>query len=370
MDQAPRRASTSVLLGALLLIAAVGLARGQDVGPGPDADEAGEAPRLEGAFGFEIGEERRYVLGPKESLYASETAEWALSLERIEGTRDSPVAVFELWHERWEAIPGAFSFNAQSSRELMSVRVRGTLKVNLHGFPLELSFTDERQIGMERVADYGRRRVSFVFDGERYRKEVEFDRRDYDFHIAIANHDTVDLQEPSGLFVYHPGSLACLGDRETGPCGELDPAFANPGLLSLMMPLLLDEPDGEREFQVFRPAGIQAPLYSRMRLQPWVRRERNQLNNLSRYYERFGVELGVSEEIEVGGRTLHSWKVEVGPGIDRFYIEPGGRVLRVDLESTWTNGRDRWIRLQWPAEHLPGIATGDEDGEDGDGRRR
>ena len=82
----------------------------------------------------------------------------------------------------------------------------------------------------------------------------------------------------------------------------------------------------------------------------WISRERDNLGNLRRYFVEWKLKLEESEDVQVGPRTMHSWKVDMGGGIDRIFVEPGGRVLRVDLESTWDNTDKRWIRFLFPYE--------------------
>ena len=64
------------------------------------------------------------------------------------------------------------------------------------------------------------------------------------------------------------------------------------------------------------------------------------------------VELGTSWDIEVGPKTLHAWEVDLCCGIDQAYIEPGGRVVRVNLDTTYTNSDKRYIRLVFPFEEF------------------
>ena len=59
----------------------------------------------------------------------------------------------------------------------------------------------------------------------------------------------------------------------------------------------------------------------------------------------------VSEQIEVGRRSMHAWELDVGMGFRKAYVDPDGMVLRVDLESTPDRPRDRWIRLLFPSEY-------------------
>ena len=304
-----------------------------------------------GAFSFKLGEERCYRMGPEDSMRAGESADWVLRLDHfddgagVNGARDVR-AIFAFEHERFEFLRQALN----TQRRFLNVSVEGELTVNLDGFPLELEYVEKHSIAGEEMSRYGRRFVRFSFDGRRMEKQVRFDERNWDFKIGIASDKTVDLSIPRGLFTFVPSSVACLGDAYGGLCGENDPAFSNPGLLSLMMPALLEEEDGERDVMFFMPAGINVSPFQMIRIDLWVHRERDNINNLRRYFERTKMELGASVDIELGPRRFHAWEIEVSDGIKKVYIEPDGKVLRVDLESTMGNSRDRWIRLLLPSE--------------------
>ena len=333
-------------MGGLLLIVTLAMASAP-----PMAQEV--APT--GAFGFRVGEERRYVLGPAESLYAGESAEWSLRLERVvAGDGDGPRASFAFGHERIEVLPGALD----PTRQLLNVRVNGRLEVNLDGFPLLVEFTETHDIAGEEMSQYGRRFIRFSYEDGRLRKDVRFDNQAWDFSIGLARHSTLDREAPRGLFLYLPSALGCLGVSREGPCTGADPAFANPGFLSLLVPALLEEDDGERDFVFFLPSSIEASPFRRLQTGRWLSRERDNLSNIDRYFDVWKLELGASEQIEVGDRTMHSWEIDMGGGIDKLYIEPEGRVLRVDLEKTFGNHADRWIRLVFASEAVTGPGPG------------
>ncbi len=168
----------------------------------------------------------------------------------------------------------------------------------------------------------------------------------------------MDFDRPSGLYAWMPSSLACLGSSR-GTCIEADPAFANPGFLSIAMPALFEhiDPEGdakkvEREFMFFMPGGIPASPFRSVMGSNWITRERDTFSNRDRYFDTWKLKLGSSSDVEVGPRTMHAWELDVGFGIDQAYVEPGGRVVRVDLESTMDNADDRWIRLLFASEEF------------------
>lgn len=301
-----------------------------------------QAPAPEAAFGYRVGEERRYVLGPPDALDPGEWAEWSLRLDRLEDGEEGWLARFEFSHERMERVPGS-----GDPTELITVTVNGELTTNLDGFPLGIRFQQEFSLRGEVLSGEGTRRIEYTYDRKkkRYEKVVEVGRRDWDFDFGIAKYGELDLDAERGLYVFMPTALACLGSSSSA-CNEVDPTFANPGLLSLAMPTLLEESDGEREFMFLMPTAIPtSPFFASSGAGPWLSRERDSIGNLARYFDQRKLKLGASTEVEVGPRTMHAWKLDVGGGIDDVWVEPEGRVLRIDLETTYDIRADRHIRL-------------------------
>ena len=131
-----------------------------------------------------------------------------------------------------------------------------------------------------------------------------------------------------------------------------EPAFANPGFLSLLAAALEEVEDGERDFMFFMPGGVAASPFRPLTAGNWLSRERDQIGSARRYFDTVKLELGTSWDVEVGPKTLHAWEVDLCCGIDQVYIEPGGRVLRVNLDTTMTNADERYIRLVFPFEEF------------------
>ena len=309
----------------------------------------GRAPAPATAFGYAPGESRRYVLGPPEALDPGEGAEWTLRFDGFEDTPDGWRADFGFTHERFERLLGTLV----PAQQVMSVRVEGRLRTNLAGFPLWLEYTQEFIVDGERASDTSRRTVRYTWvPGEhRYDKTIKLGTRDWQFKVPVPNHRYVDLDVPRGIYLYLPGALSCLGDSRV-TCVELEPALGDPGLLGFILGPLEEQSDSEREFAFFMPMGLRASPFSHATAGPWLSRERNRLASLDRYFDFVKVKLGTSGQVQVGPRTLHAWEVDMCCGIDRAWIEPDGRVLRVDLETTMTNPEKRWIRYVFPFEEF------------------
>lgn len=323
------------------------------VPPGPSAATVpvvsgpGQATPPERFFGYEPGEERLYRLGPPESLVPGESAEWRIRFRGYRETEDGSVAEMEFGHRRFELIPGTWN----PAEDIMEVRVDGRALLSRDGFPLQVQFEQFFVSQGERLSADGRRRMSYTYlpESREYRKDLSVDGRDWDFEFRVPTHEEIDLEERRGVFLYEPSSLGCLGTSQR-TCLAQELSFANPGFLSMVLPYLLEEEPSERDFMFFMPAGIGASPFRPMDVSRVLPRERDNQGNQRRYFERWKLKLGASREVEVGPRTMHAWELEVGGGIDRVWMEPGGRVLRVDLETAWDNPDERHIRLVFPYE--------------------
>ena len=133
----------TIAVSLIALIAGTGEAAGLRGAVGLDGSGgSGHSQAPDRAFGYFVGEERRYILGPSESLLEGEGRDWLIRLDRIEGDAEEFVVVFALEFE--DRRPG---ISYRGSQEVY-FRVEGELKVNRFGFPLELRYTEgEEQSG-------------------------------------------------------------------------------------------------------------------------------------------------------------------------------------------------------------------------------
>lgn len=333
----PTPAFRSMLRISALAVLAVVLALGGQVLAGPQ-----QIQRLNSAFGFEFGEERRYELGPPDALAPGELAEWTIKFEQFEESPDGILTLFRFTHDRLERLPGDY-FNPNA---MMNVIVEGRLKANLAGFPVFVEYTQRFILQGEEMDNTGRRTLTFIWDPERqrYDKEIHVGTRDWEFRFGVPNQKYLDLDAPRGLYLFMPGSLSCLGDSRI-ICVEMEPALANPGFLSFLLPALEEMQDAEREFLFFMPTGLDASPFTTVTAGPWLSRERNQFKQRERYFDFMKLKLLESQEVEVGPRSMHAWEIDMCCGVKTAWVEPDGRVLRVDLETTMTNPDDRWIRV-------------------------
>ncbi len=281
------------------------------------------------AFGYFVGEERRYILGPSESMLEGEGREWLIRLDRIEGDAEEFVAVFALEFE--DRLPGISYRGSQQ----VYFRVEGELKVNRFGFPLELRYTESEEQSGEAPWRGEARATAYEYDAEerRYNKSVKVPDRELDYTIPIARHSDLDLSLPSGLFLYLPAS-------------EGDSALVNPGLLSLALPARVDGALPNTKLLLLAPSSTPRYLDA-----DWIIAERNGRTSVGRNYETTEIRMVEETSVELGSRTVPAWRLELRRFHGAFYVDDGGQVLRVDINRHPRTGAPRWIRLLHPTEY-------------------
>lgn len=366
-----------LLLCACLALLATGGARGEVVAN----EQRSRAPA--GIFGFDLHEERIYVMGPPDTLAPGEMATWVIRLDRIEGEGTSLRAVFGLQHERkaphsrdYLPPPGTFRVG----------QVWGELVVNAHGVPLELRYVSQRY-----VLDVGEEvfEVGYELDGKRYKKKVRVDGGDWDLKVDITEHPGLDLNVPEGLFVASPSSVVCLewaiaSEANAAACNELniDPIFANPGLLSLLVPAVW-EAGGDGELLLFTPTrpdlapgeggGIPISIVPMVPGIPgtsvlangipgldWGRfmiggsktsGDKDRAENPARYFQPGEMQILGPTRVEVGPRMVEALELRMSNYPYAAWIDNRGKVLRVDITGDVPAKERRWLRLLFPSEY-------------------
>jgi hypothetical protein len=370
------------------------------------AEEIAQRPEQSTKFlGYEIGEERRYVLGPPEALGRGETGMWGIRLEEVydEGTEDA-AGVFALGHE-WHAELVATEV---PYRAILWVQSSGTVRVNAYGFPLEIQYQTVRHLAGLGEEAYT---IEYEYTDGRYEKRTTVTGSRWRDGVGVRGHKHLDRDLPAGLFAYLPAPPGCL-DRQVmtfnsaamvqppqprsaaSPAGQpvtmpttnkiVDNAdceeslFINPGLLSLAMPAFW-EAKGDREFLFFTPIGPVGDRETRLSVGPPVGSGGTPPGTPpppggmqgmpgstggmpggmlmpdaitpSTYHEietlRFNGERVVAQ---VGTRTRDAWVVEGPDQLAAIYVDDDGVVLRVDLPEFVANASQRWIRMLWPSE--------------------
>ena len=316
------------------------------------------------AFGFVVGEERRYVEGPPEQMPAGEFAQWTIRLVRIEGQPPNERISFHLgyeaqWPSPWQMTPP----NEELERSHAEVR----LVVNRAGYPLRLSFEHGELVDHRGVHGAVSRRNEITWgDGDFLWAAAWGPDTDVVFRIPLPRSGSLELSVPRGVFVHTGGrrsfSLADLRNACAGP--RPNPlhveAFENPGLLSLLFAALSEAPGGERDFVLFAPRQERVVPCSPVGASADVSghdldRLRDTGRSISqpppdRYpnFRELRLRLAERTRVSLGGREREAWRATVEGNLGDVYFDPAdGRVLRVDLGSS----SERHIRLLAPHEY-------------------
>jgi len=294
--------------------------------PGPAA-AASEAPAgIDGILGFQIGEERRYVVGPEDALRDGEYANWSIRLDRVvtEGSRS--IGVFEIGHEeaRWGATP--------VGTIMVHWKYEGELRINERGFPEMVSFSMYEEHTGEAPWRGETMSASYTFEDGEYQKEIRVPDQEWRFSVPIASHDALDLDIPEGMFLFRPQARA------------ID-FFTHPALLDLAVPEVL-QPGWKQRTMFFKPA---PPV--RHPGEDWVRMERDKLASLGRYYDKITLEAGEETQLEIAGRTITARRLETSGSLRGAYLDEGGRIVYMEIDpDPWTR-RPRHIRMLYPSEY-------------------
>ncbi len=368
-------------------------------------------------LGFDLEEERHYVLGPPESLGRNELATWDIRLDSVVGAGASRRATFTLEHRR-EA-PRSLE-NPVSPGHVTIAQVDATLVVNAHGAPLEISYVSQRHI-----YDVGDEsfQVEYTYRNGRYKKRVSLQGAEWDFDIDLIEHPRLDPDVPVGLFTFAPQALDCMewldgtvierrtGTGDTGPRGQVqtadrqgtamienaalgsgscyerntDPAFANPGLLSLAMSMVWEQ-RGDGELVLFSPLrpdlvrsqdiGVPvtfSPIIPSVPMVPGSNvlsgtipgldffraliggggtdGDKERAKDPRRYFFPNRMKLSERQRIEVGSRTMEALPLEISGFAGTAWVDDWGKVLRLDLPAQRFGEPERWVRILHPSEY-------------------
>lgn len=285
-----------------------------------------EPPGLDVFLGFDVGEERRYIIGPDDALRDGEEITWSIRLVRVERVGDRSVGVFELTHERKR-----YGISGHGPM-FVSWIYSAELRINEFGFPERVDFSMFEQHTGESAWRGEIMSADYTFVGNEYRKDVRVPDQQWEFTVPIATHRGRDLSVPSGLFLFRPQAAGT-------------DLFTNPALLGFAVPDAL--PDSwEQRTLFFRPTyPVRYPNAE------YVRNERDTREGLRRYWVKNTLKLGASARLEIGGRVLNVRKLDISGPLRGAYIDEFGRVVRMDIDpDPWTR-KNRYIRLLFPSEY-------------------
>ena len=359
-----------------------------------------QPPGSNSFLGFSPGEVRRYSLGPSDSLLAGELAEWSIGLDSL--LSRSSRAIFALEY-RWQA-PRLVGVEPPIG-VITSIESTGELTLDAHGFPV-----DSQTHTTVTRAGYGTEShsVHYRFRGETLHKSVAVGHDTWSLEISILDHKDLDIEHRRGLLAYNPTirpdcydpgryvaqaparsptfpavarprspsiSVPAVSRNYDFVCdGRNDMIFANPGLLGFAAPLLA-ESEGDHEFLFFTPLwpladlgiraqasfgttstglgganvvssrGFDAIVGDRMEPERGPAAARSAANN----FEKTRVRALRPRGLEIDGVLFEATPLEIGGPIRRAWLDPDGRVLRVDLEDSLATG-PRFVRLLPPRE--------------------
>ena len=284
------------------------------------------SPGFDIFLGFEVGEERRYVIGPDDALRDGEDITWSVRLVRVDSTGDRGVGVFEMTHEHKR-----YGISGRGPM-FVSWIYSAELLINEFGFPERVDFSMFEQHTGESAWRGEIMSADYTFVGDEYRKDVRVPDQHWEFTVPIATHSDRDLSVPSGLFLFRPEAA----DTDL---------FSNPALLGFAIPDVL--PDSwEQRTLFFRPTyPVRYPNVE------YVRNERNTQEGLRRYWVKNTLKLEGMARLEIGGRVLNVRKLDISGPVRAAYIDEFGRVVRMDIDpDPWTR-KNRYIRLLFPSEY-------------------
>lgn len=255
------------------------------------------------AFGFRVGEERRYVYAPRDYLEPGEVELWTISLDSIDaGDGDGMTAVFDLSYESKRYVRRGNIFNPDEMQHLLRTT---RLRVNRHGFPVEIEDSLEQT-------------------GRNWQ-----DRRVYlrwaDGHFEVSDPQSMTYRR------FHLTPPANVDSEGEVPYGVFVSAEVNPGLLSL--PFHAAERDRSRA-QYFA-------------LMLGGRIGRSFPDHARSGFDARAMTFHESNRIPVGRFTTTAQRVRV----ERrdWWVAPDGKVLMRPVSRP--TGRIDALRILWPSEY-------------------
>ena len=320
----------------------------------PIGGQAGE-PGGQSMFGFRVGEERRYALGPPDALQDGESARWSIELHHLEDVgsgsgegpaswsgggprgrggggdgserRSGPLAVFDLEYTRTE-------LSGPLREPRLTRSIWGEVVVNERGFPLKVT------VG-ERIAE-GEVITVYAYDNGRYDKLVRWPETEWGTDLTIPGQ--ADEQTLGGVYLFlsqvPDETLAARGDRAFA-----DNVFANPGLLSLALSYPIPAVASERDLVFLSPG----TLLVRYPTQDWMRLQRSSEVRRA-HFDRNELKLGDVVETEIGGEIVSARRFELQGPFRNGYVDAIGRVLLLEHDPRGEMEKPRHIRLLRPGE--------------------
>ncbi len=271
------------------------------------------APQHE-AFGFRLGEERRYARGPDRIFRAGEFEMWTIRLDEIFNA-NSGMPLYSFTYGRELSL-----INPNSRGSMDSFRATMSVTVNHYGFPVEVRYgggPDE-----ESATDFVNKRGRLRWLGGAYLFRAPEGVEESSFNFRLPEHDALNRAIPSGVFI-----------SET----------ENPALITIPAAIFQAIGVTKMEFLSLRP--------NRIGRQQARRRGRRGDPRGGRRTDvvRGKLEFKGLEEIDIGGRTYEAIKIDSLDNYEDVYIDNSGKLLL--LEQDFRNWSNAYVRLLHPSEY-------------------
>ena len=279
-------------------------------------------------FGFRLGDERRYVMGPPGHFQPGEMESWSIRLQQIvddpaQGERR--IARFSLHYES-RRFPRRGSYLGLDA--IITVLAATDLWVNEHGFPLRIDYRASRS-----DLTPGNEHVQLVFKDDRFEVVNEHSMRFRRYELRLPSERHIDLSIPVGVFVdfgVNPGLLGLVTDILGGDGG--DTSFSSFDF----------RPLARTDYEP--PPRVSIDLSERsgqLRTRP--------LGPLHPHFVRRNLSFKGEGQTEVGHTTRTAVRLRVSGSRQDRWIAADGTVLRVDTRTGFL--RNGWIRLLNPSEY-------------------
>jgi hypothetical protein len=301
---------------ALTVLAAGTLCGASIATPQQQADERPEyradvtAPQHD-AFGFRLGEQRRYARGPQRIFRAGEFEIWTMRLDEV-GNAPSGMPLYTFTYSREVSL-----IDDDEPGVMNGFRATMSMTVNHYGFPEEIRYGGNAL--EESTTDWVNKHGRLRWIGSAYLFRAPDWGDEFSFNFELPQHDALQPGIPTGVFV-----------SET----------ENPALITIPAAVFQALGLSEMEYLSLRPNRIGRQQVRRPR-RPGDPRRNNDV-------VRGGLEFEALETIDVGGREYEAIKLESADSDQDLYVRRDGALLLMETRFRNWNGH---IRLLHPSEY-------------------
>lgn len=263
------------------------------------------------AFGFRVGEQRRYARGPQRIFRAGEFEIWTMRLDEIHNA-DNGMPLYTFTYGREVSL-----INPGDPGRMDHLRATMSVTVNHYGFPVKIRYGGDSL--EESTTDFVNKHGRLRWIGNAYLFRAPDYGEEFSFNFALPENDALEPAIPSGVFVSETENPALI----TIPAA----VFQALGLTD--MEYLSLRPNRIGRQQVRRPRRPGDPSY------------RNDV-------VRGRLEFKETGTIEVGGRDYEAIKLESADSDEDVWIRDDGALLLMTARFRNWNGH---IRLLHPSEY-------------------